>query len=136
MAPFPEPSGCQAPTSDAESFGLTLVEAMRCGLPVVSTDCPLGPAEIIRDGVDGRLVPVGDRQALAAALLGLVDDEEARRRMGEAARQAAQRCDPARIAASYRRLFSVLGTARDKPSPSRRSTRYLDWLRHALHRPA
>ena len=40
-----------AVASDAESFGMTIVEAMRCGVPVVSTDCPLGPAEIIEDGV-------------------------------------------------------------------------------------
>ncbi|OEU96458.1 glycosyl transferase, partial [Streptomyces abyssalis] len=42
-----------AVTSSLESFGMTIVEAMRCGLPVVATDCPHGPGEIIRDGVDG-----------------------------------------------------------------------------------
>ncbi|WP_086710327.1 glycosyltransferase family 4 protein, partial [Streptomyces antimycoticus] len=64
-----------ASASDAESFGMTLVEAMRCGIPVVATACPLGPAEIINDGVDGRLIPTGDREALAAALGDLVADE-------------------------------------------------------------
>ncbi|CAM5587576.1 hypothetical protein SMICM304S_06395 [Streptomyces microflavus] len=45
--------------SDRESFGMTIVEAMSSGLPVVATACPHGPAEIIEDGVDGRLVAVG-----------------------------------------------------------------------------
>lgn len=125
-----------ASASDAESFGMTLVEAMRCGVPVVSTDCPLGPAEFIRDGIDGRLVPVGDRQALAAALLDLVDDEDTRRRMGDAARQAAQRYDPARIAAAHRQLFSLLGAARNAPATPRRPARYRDRLRRALYHPA
>ncbi|KOG68329.1 hypothetical protein ADK38_41145, partial [Streptomyces varsoviensis] len=71
--------------SEAESFGVTLIEAMRCGLPVVSTDCPLGPAEIIRDGVDGLLVPTGDGQALASALLDLIGDAPRRRAMAAAA---------------------------------------------------
>ena len=52
-----------AVTSSLESFGMTIVEAMRCGLPVVATDCPHGPGEIIDNGVDGRLVPVGDADA-------------------------------------------------------------------------
>jgi glycosyltransferase involved in cell wall biosynthesis len=98
--------------SDAESFGMTLVEAMRCGVPVVSTDCPLGPAEIIRHGVDGLLVPVGDGQALAAAMLDLITDDSARRHMGEAARVSARRFDPAPIARTYEELFTTLATAR------------------------
>jgi glycosyltransferase involved in cell wall biosynthesis len=98
--------------SDAESFGMTLVEAMRCGVPVVSTDCPLGPAEIIRHGVDGLLVPVGDGQALAAAMLDLITDDSARRGMGEAARVSARRFDPAPIARTYEELFTTLATAR------------------------
>ncbi|MGW1705437.1 glycosyltransferase family 4 protein [Streptomyces sp. NPDC002206] len=101
-----------ASASDAESFGMTLVEAMRCGVPVVSTNCPLGPAEIIHDGVDGLLVPVGDAAALTAALLDLIDDEGARRRMGDAARRASKRFDPAPIAATYDALFTELGATR------------------------
>ncbi|MDR3036370.1 MAG: glycosyltransferase family 4 protein [Kitasatospora sp.] len=101
-----------ASASDGESFGMTLVEAMRCGVPVVSTDCPLGPAEIIQDGVDGRLVPVGDRTALANALLGLIADEPARRRMGQAALSSSRRYDPALIARTYEELFAELAISR------------------------
>ncbi|MEV0962310.1 glycosyltransferase family 4 protein [Streptomyces sp. NPDC049910] len=96
-------------TSRHESFGMTLVEAMRCGLPVVSTDCDYGPREIVADGVDGLLVPVGDRGAIAAALLRLIDDEPLRRRMGAAARSNAARFDPGPVAKRYEELFASLG---------------------------
>ncbi|NED27890.1 glycosyltransferase family 4 protein, partial [Streptomyces anulatus] len=97
-----------AVTSDRESFGMTIVEAMRGGLPVVATDCPHGPAEIVEDGVDGRLVPVGDPDAIAAALLQLIEDDELRHRMGGAALSASARFDPARIAERHESLFAEL----------------------------
>ncbi|MCB5177998.1 glycosyltransferase family 4 protein [Streptomyces antimicrobicus] len=94
-----------AVTSSAESFGMTLVEAMRCGLPVVSTDCPVGPREIVRHGEDGLLVTNGDADAVAAGLRALMADPGLRRRMAHAALRNSARYDPAVIAARYVELF-------------------------------
>ncbi|MCF3103409.1 glycosyltransferase family 4 protein [Streptomyces roseoverticillatus] len=93
-----------AVTSDFESFGMTIVEAMHCGVPVVATDCPQGPREIIEDGVDGLLVRPGDAGAIAEGLLKLIDDEELRRSMGRAARASAQRYAPAQIAERFEQI--------------------------------
>ncbi|MGW7499762.1 glycosyltransferase family 4 protein [Streptomyces luteogriseus] len=101
-----------AAVSNFEPFGMTIVEAMRCGLPVVSTDCPYGPGEIIQDGTDGRLVPVGDRDALAAALLELVGDDERRRRMSRAALDNARRFAPGPVVAQAERLLETAAAAR------------------------
>ncbi|MCX5225308.1 glycosyltransferase family 4 protein [Streptomyces sp. NPDC006553] len=97
-----------AVTSQRESFGMTIVEAMRCGLPVVSTDCPHGPGEIIEDGVDGFLVPVDDVAAFARALRRLVEDDELRAKTARAALDASERFDPVRIAARHEALWTEL----------------------------
>jgi glycosyltransferase involved in cell wall biosynthesis len=116
-----------AVTSSLESFGMTIVEAMRCGLPVVSTDCPHGPGEIIDDGVDGLLVPPRNVNAVAAALLELINDDERRRRMGRAALEGAARFDPSRVAGRYESLFSDLVAQAGRGSVRTR-------LRGSLHR--
>ena len=60
-------------SSDLESFSRVLVEAMACGCPVVSTDCPFGPREILEDGKWGKLVPIGNEEAMAEAILETID---------------------------------------------------------------
>lgn len=97
-----------ASASDRESFGMTIVEAMRCGLPVVATDCPVGPREIIEDGVDGRLTRCGDVDRIAAALLELIGDDKLRRQMGEAALRHSARFDPADLAQRHLDLYRDL----------------------------
>jgi N-acetyl-alpha-D-glucosaminyl L-malate synthase BshA len=72
--------------SDSESFGLAALEALACGVPVVSTDVG-GVPEVVSDGKTGRLVPAGDAEGLASAALSVLDDPAIWRRMSEDSRE-------------------------------------------------
>jgi glycosyltransferase involved in cell wall biosynthesis len=74
-------------SSRFEGFGLVLTEAKAFGLPVVSFNCACGPSDIVRDGVDGTLVPPGDVIALAGALRHLMTDSVKRTAYGKEARR-------------------------------------------------
>lgn len=96
-----------------EGFPNVLVEAMACGLAVVSTDCPSGPAEIITSGRDGVLVPVADPPALARAVLDLLERPERREAIRTAAGQTVERFSIHRVVARYDAAFrDALGAGR------------------------
>ncbi len=65
-------AACLVLPSRYEGLGNVLIEALACGTPVVATNCPHGPAEILEDGRHGALVPVGDAAGLAAAIRGVL----------------------------------------------------------------
>jgi glycosyltransferase involved in cell wall biosynthesis len=96
------------PSLVPEGFGLTVVEGMAAGLPVIAPDAG-GPAEIITHDVDGILVAAGDPAALADALRRLGADPGTRRRLGDAARRRARDFTPAR---SAEQLTEALRAAR------------------------
>ncbi len=81
-----------------EGFGNVLVEAMACGTPVVSTDCPSGPGEILQDGRFGHLVPVEDDEALAQAIADTLDDPPV---SSDQLRKRAEDFSPEKIASRY-----------------------------------
>lgn len=91
-----------------EGFGLVLIEAMACGVPVVSFDCENGPRSIITNGEDGFLIPTFDIDAFADKLLLLMRDENLRRLMGEKAQKSAAKYDMDSIGLQWKQLFDGL----------------------------
>nr|WP_314624445.1 glycosyltransferase family 4 protein [uncultured Noviherbaspirillum sp.] len=92
-------------TSHFEGFPNTLVEALAHGVPVVSYDCDTGPRDIIRHGVDGLLIPLGDAQALHDGLDTVMGNEALRCRLAARAGEARERFSIERVAAMWEALF-------------------------------
>ena len=93
--------------SEAEGFGMVLIEAMAAGVPIVATDAP-GIRDVVRDGVTGMLVPIGAHHALAVAIRNVLEDQHLRHSLIAAAWADVQRRFTWHAAiAQYRRLLRI-----------------------------
>jgi len=91
-----------------EGFGNVLVEAMACGVPVISTDCPVGPREIIQNGYNGILVPPKNVELLAEAMFALLSRENERERLSRNALENIHQYDISTIIPRYEGIFLCL----------------------------
>lgn len=94
--------------SRTEGFPMTIIEAMQCGVPVVSTDCPCGPSDIILDGENGFLVPEEDDSAFVSAVCKLISDYSLREKMGRRAVETSARFGRETIIQRWKDFFSKI----------------------------
>lgn len=95
-------------SSNYEGFGMVLVEAMSCGVPVISFDCKCGPKDIIQSGINGLLVPNGDIQALADAMIKVMADEVYRKMLSQNARKVVDTYSEQAVMSQWIRLFTSI----------------------------
>ena len=105
-------------TSRREGFGLAVAESLAAGTPVVTYDVDYGPAELVADGVNGRVVSDGSVEGLADALVEVLADPETWSRMSQAGPAAAERLRPDVVAAQWLDLALDVAARVEVPSPT------------------
>lgn len=95
-------------SSHYEGFPMVMIEAMACGLPVVSFDYKCGPRDIIQDGQNGLIVTDGDIQGLADAMMRLMNDESLRKQMSERAKKVVDIYSEKTVMKQWTELFESL----------------------------
>jgi len=95
-------------SSHWEGFGNVIVEAMACGTAVIATDCNYGPSEIIEEGKEGLLVPVGDVVSMQKAIIYLLKDDLRREQIVKAAKIKAQKFETVTVTKKYQTVFDQL----------------------------
>ncbi|MFF0725568.1 glycosyltransferase family 4 protein [Streptomyces sp. NPDC004134] len=102
-------------SSRFEGLPMVMIESMTHGLPVVSYDCPTGPADVLTDGREGLLVPPKNVDALAVAMGQMMDDEGMRADMGMAALAKSRMYAPEAVHPRWEELFASLAAERAAP---------------------
>lgn len=95
-------------TSEHEGFPNALLEALYFGMPTISTDCPHGPSELIENGHNGYLIPVGDENALKKKLEILMNDGKLQHRLGENALKTTKKYEMSQIAEQWKQLIKKI----------------------------
>ena len=101
-------------SSHYEGFPMVMIEAMACGLPAVCFDFKCGPRDIIIEGENGLIVPDGDIDGLAEAMVRLMRDDELRKRMGENAKKVVEKYSEDRVMGLWVNLYEEISRLRSK----------------------
>ena len=101
-------ASCFVLSSKWEGMPLVMIEAMTCGLPIVSYDCPCGPKDLITDGVNGFLVRMGDEREFALKMMAVMEHKALRDRLGAAAKAKSEQYNLHTIMGQWQHLFEDL----------------------------
>lgn len=101
-------SYCYLMTSLYEGFGMVLIEAMACGLPIISFNCPHGPKEIVKNNIDGFLIEQDNKEEMINKILFLIQNREVRNNMSRRAHINVEKYEKENIMKKWLKLFKEL----------------------------